>query len=110
MFQKLRVVLVATILFVSVAAASEYPDYYPKSGFQRTGTLDAVQLDRQQIVINDVRYSLSNNLIVHSMSSYSVPATQLRPGLTIGYSMASSGRLITKIWLLPRDYRSPERR
>ena len=110
MLQILRVVLVATILFVSVTAASEYPDYYPQSGFQRTGTLDAVQLDRQQIVINDLRYSLSNNLIVHSMSSYSVPATRLRPGMTIGYSMASSGLLITRIWLLPRDYRSPERR
>ena len=110
MFQKLRVVLVATILFVSVTAASEYPDYYPKSGFQRTGTLDVVQLDRQQIVINDVLYSLANNLIVHSMSSYSVPATRLQPGLIIGYSMASSGRLITKIWLLPRDYSGPERR
>jgi len=110
MFQKLRVALVATILFVSVAAASDFPEYYPKSGFQRTGTLDAVQLDRQIIVINDIAYTLSNNLIVHSMSSYSVPATQLRPGSTIGYSMSSSGRLITKIWLLPRDYKSPKRR
>jgi len=110
MFQKLRVVLVATILFVGAAAASGFPEYYPKSGFQRTGTLDAVQLDRQIIVVNDIAYSLSNNLIVHSMSSFSVPATRLSPGTTIGYSMSSSGRLITKIWLLPRDYRSPERR
>jgi hypothetical protein len=110
MFRKFSVILVATFMFVSAVVASDYPDYYPKKGFQRTGMLDAVQLNRQRIVINDVPYSLSNNIIVHSMSSFSVPATRLRPGTIIGYSMARGGRLITEIWLLPRDYKSPERR
>lgn len=110
MFQKLSFILIAIIACANVVAASDFPDYYPKAGFQRTGTLDSVQLDRRMIVINDVRYSLSNNLVVHSMSSYSVPVTQLTQGSTIGYSMAGGGRLITKIWLLPSDYKSPERR
>jgi hypothetical protein len=69
-----------------------------------------VQLQRQVVVVNDIPYTLANSAVVHSLSSYSVPMSELSAGLQIGYKMSSSGRLITEIWLLPRNYKSPRRR
>jgi hypothetical protein len=102
--------MVAIMLLGAAAADAAFPDYYPQSGFQRVGTLDDVQLDRQMIVINDIPYSLANSFIVHSTTKYSVPATRLERGVRIGYKTAASGRLITEIWLLPKDYENPQRR
>ena len=110
MFKKFTYTLVVAVMFASTAMAADLPSYYPKEGFQRVGILDAVQLDRQVIIISDIPYSLSNNLIVHSTTSYSAPTSQLRLGAKIGYNMARSGRLITEIWLLPSNYKSPQRR
>ena len=108
--KKLAYLVIVAIAMASSLAHADFPKYYPKDGFQRTGILDDVQLDRQMLVINDIPYSLANNFIVHSQSSYSVPATRLQRGIQIGYKMAASGRLITEIWLLPRDYKSPRQR
>ena len=110
MMKKITYLLIVAIAMVSSLAYAEFPKYYPENGFQRTGILDDVQLDRQILVINDIPYSLANNLIVHSQSSYSVPATRLRSGTQIGYKMAAGGSLITEIWLLPNDYKSPRQR
>jgi hypothetical protein len=100
----------AALMASSLVAAADFPNYYPKDGFQRVGILDAVQMDRQQIVINDMPFSLADSVVIHSPSSYSVPASQLRIGSQIGYKMAAGGRLITEIWLLPSDYKSPRQR
>jgi hypothetical protein len=110
MMKKLTYMLAAMIFLATTSVAADFPSYYPKNGFQRVGVLDDVQLDRQIVVINDIPYSLANNLTVHSMSSYSVPATRLSRGVQVGYKMASNGRLITEIWLLPNNYKSPRRR
>jgi len=110
MFKNFVYVMVATMLIGAATAYAAFPDYYPESGFQRVGTLDDVQLDRQVIIINDVPFSLANSFIVHSPSKYSVPATELERGQRIGYKMAAGGRLITEIWLLPKNYENPQRR
>ena len=110
MFKKTIYTLIATIFLAGTAMAADLPSYYPADGFQRVGVLDSVQLDRQVIIISDIPYSLANSLIVHSTSAYSVPTSQLRIGSKIGYKMARSGRLITEIWLLPNNYKSPRRR
>ena len=109
MMDKIISVFVATVILASSVWA-ELPNYYPKDGFQRVGTLDAVQLERQLIVINDVPYTLTTNTIVHSTSSYRVPLSRLSAGLTIGYKFSSGGRLITEIWLLPSGYKEPRKR
>jgi len=106
MFQKTTIIIAAAFICFSTTAAADYA----KTGFQRTGTLDAVHLDQQTIVINDIAYSLSDNFVVHSKSTYSVPATRLVPGILIGYKMAGRSRLITEIWLLPPNYNTQERR
>ncbi len=110
MFKKISCTLVAVLLFVSATAFADLPSYYPKAGFQRVGTLDDVQLDRQILVINDIPYTMSDNIIVHSLTSFSVAASRLRPGSTVGYKMAANGRMITELWLLPKDFKSAGRR
>ena len=110
MMKKFTYLLVVAVMLASSLAYADFPNYYPKDGFQRTGILDAVQLDRQILVINDIPYNLANSFIVHSPSNYSVPATRLRGGTQIGYKLAAGGRLITEIWLLPNDYKSPRER
>ena len=110
MMKKIVYLIAAASLLASSIAMAQFPDYYPREGFQRVGTLDDLQLRRQIIVINDIPYSLSNSVIVHSPRSYSVPTSQLRIGGQVGYKMATGGRLIMEIWLLPDDYKSPRRR
>lgn len=108
--KRFTTLIAAMALLISVVANAAFPAYYPKEGFQRVGILDDVQLQRQMIVVNDVPYSLADSVIVHSPTSYSVPASQLQRGTKIGYKMASGGRLIMEIWLLPRDYKNPRER
>ena len=110
MLKKLSYTIIVALLVATTTAYAAFPAYYPQGGFQRVGTLDDVQLHRQVIIINDIPYSLANSFIVHSTSAYSVPATRLERGGQIGYKTSSGGRLITEIWLLPRDYENQKRR
>jgi len=91
----------------TVAMAQQLPSYYPDS-FQRTGRIDAVLPDEQRVVINDVAFRLSDNVIVHALNAYSVPKSRLRAGLTVAYRTAGK-RQIAEIWLLPDGY-DPRRR
>ena len=110
MIRKITYIIVTVFALSSIATAADLPSYYPKAGFQRVGILDDVQFGRQLIVINDIPYSVSDNLIVHSTSSYSIPSSSLRIGSQVGYKFSSQGRLITEIWVLPEDYKSRARR
>jgi hypothetical protein len=110
MIKRITIVLLAALFLGQPSLAQELPSYYPADGFQRVGMLDDVQLQRQVIVVNDIPYTLANNTVVHSTSSYSVPMSELIAGQQIGYKMSSSGRLITEIWLLPRNYKGSRRR
>ena len=110
MIKRTIIVLLAALFLGQPGLAQQFPSYYPADGFQRVGILDGVQLQRQVVVVNDIPYTLANSTIVHSTSSYSVPLSELSVGMQIGYKMSSSGRLITEIWLLPRNYQSPRRR
>jgi len=110
MMKRIALTVAVLSVFVGGWAAAQFPAYYPKEGFQRVGIVDDIQLDRQVIVINDVPYNLANNFIVHSETSYSVPVSQLRLGGQVGYKTAGRGRLISEIWLLPNNYKSPRQR
>ena len=52
MMKKITYLLIVAIAMVSSLAYAEFPKYYPEDGFQDTGMLDDVQLDRQMLVIN----------------------------------------------------------
>ena len=102
---KLIAALLTSIVLVGSAFADSLPDYY-KKGMQRTGSLDAIDLERQTIVIDDMRYLVSSNMIVHSPRSFSIPATRLRVNSQVGYKLSSNGRMIMELWVLPKGYKA----
>jgi hypothetical protein len=101
MFRTLIVTLV--LVLASPAFAQDLPKHYPKEGFQRTGLVDAIYVEDSTMVINDIPFRFSQNVVVHSMTSYRVPFTQVREGVRVGYKMANSGEII-ELWLLPDNY------
>ena len=106
-----RTVAIVALALAGIASAQGLPDYYPTEGFQRTGVLDAVQPEAQRIIIGDLGYTYSSNLVVHSPRSYSVPMSRLKPGTRIAFkTLNNRGRVITEIWLLPDDYKDGSRR
>ena len=110
MLIRITVVLLLVLLLGQPGFAQQFPSYYPQGGFQRVGMLDDVQIKRGVIVVNDIPYTVANSTVVHSTSSFSVPMSNLRVGSQIGYKLSGSGRVITEIWLLPRNYKSPQNR
>ena len=102
---------VIALLLAGAVAAESLPRYYKDADFQRTGRIDSVQIEAQRIVIDDIPYSFSTNLIVHSPRAYSVPVSNLKVGTIVGYKMLNArGRLIGEIWLLPNNYNDRARR
>jgi hypothetical protein len=96
---------VIALLLAGTVAAQNLPRYYQNADFQRTGRIDSVQIEAQRVIIDDVAYSISSNLIVHSPKAYSVPVSNLKVGTLVGYKMLNPrSRLIGEIWLLPNDY------
>ncbi|MDH3619808.1 MAG: hypothetical protein OER91_02880 [Gammaproteobacteria bacterium] len=104
-------IAVIALLLAGTVAAQSLPKYYQDADYQRTGRIDSVQIQAQRVVIDDIAYSISSNLIVHSPRAYSVPVSNLKVGKTIGYKLLNGrGRLISEIWLLPDDYEDRGRR
>jgi hypothetical protein len=96
---------VLAILLAGSVAAQDLPRYYKDADFQRTGRVDSVQIEAQRIVIDDIAYTISSSLVVHSPRAYSVPISNLKVGTTVGYKFLNArARLIGEIWLLPDDY------
>ena len=91
------------------AIARDYPDYYPKQGVGRAGEIDAVHFGENRVVIDDIPYQMSTDVVVHSLTAYSVSKFRLRPGVKVAFQVGSS-RTITKFWLLPHDYDATRQR
>lgn len=96
--------LLGTMAFSASLFAQELPRHYPPEGFQRTGLVDAIYADEGRIVINDITYQYSMNVVVHSMSSYRVPLTRVQSGAHVGYKMGTGGTIV-ELWLLPLNYK-----
>lgn len=99
----------ALAVCATLAGAQSLPNYYPPGGFERTASVDGLMPNGEGIVINDVRYRLASNLVIHAPNAFSVPRSRLRVGATIGYRLAGQ-RMIAEIWLLPRGYEPRGRR
>lgn len=95
--------LIFGCVLATTAIARDLPDHYPKDGLGIPGQIDAIHFDENRVVINDISYQLSSDLVVHSLTAASVSKARLRPGLTVAYKVGS-GRTITEFWLLPRDF------
>ena len=97
--------LIVTVIFMLACPAfsQDLPKYYPAEGFQRTGLVDAIYYDEGKIVINDIPYMYSRDVVVHSMSSYRVSLEQVRNGERVAYKVGCGGEIV-ELWLLPTNY------
>jgi hypothetical protein len=96
--------LPCALIFQAIAAvAADLPDYYPSEGFGRTAIIDEFIADEQRIIVNDISYTLADNVIVHTPVSFSAPKTTLTSGDRVAFRLGG-GRLIVEIWILPGDY------
>ena len=101
-----RCLMIAALIAVASATfAQQLPSYYPSDGFERSGRIDAVMLDAQQVIVNDISYRLADNAVIHALNAYSVPRSRLRAGQTVGFRLAGE-RQIMEIWLLPDGFES----
>ena len=96
-------ILVVTFVLTSTAFAQKLPSYYPAEGFQHTGRVDAVYIQEERVVIDDISYQVSNSVVVHSLSSFSVSRARVRQGVLVAFKMGG-GRVIEEFWLLPGSY------
>ena len=100
----IKTLIIALLLVLaSPAFAQDSPKNHPIEGFQRSGLVDAIYAEEGRIVINDIPYPFSQNVVVHSTSSYRVPFSQVREGARVGYKMGSGGEIV-ELWLLPANY------
>ena len=104
--RKLRLTAaIVALALTGIAAAQGLPNYYPAEGFQRTAMVDMLYPEAQRIVIGDLSYTYSSNVVVHSLKSFSVPLSRLKPGTRVAFkTLENRGRVITEIWLLPDNY------
>ena len=102
MFRK--IVILAMLFAATPLLAQGFPSYYPAEGFQRTGLVDAIYVDENSIVVNDMQLELSTSVVVHSLTAYRVSVSQVRSGARIAYKSGSDGTIV-EIWLLPASYR-----
>ncbi len=102
--KKILSVLILGWVLAATAAARDLPDYYPQGELRRVGSIDFVSLDEGRIVIDDATFTISDDVVVHSLQSYSVSKARLRPGTVVAFK-TGAGRVITNFWLLPSSYR-----
>lgn len=107
--KQLTFALILGTVLATNAVARDLPAYYPEDQLGRSGEIDAIYLDENRVIIDDVPYEISGDVVVHSLTAYSVSRTRLRPGTRVAFK-AGSNRLITTFWLLPRGYEPRGRR
>lgn len=94
--------------FMSMSVmAQKFPSYYPAE-FPETGIVDAVNIGKGKILIDDSVYRISPNAVIRSLSSKEDSLVRLRVGATVGFKM--SGGTITEFWLLPENFGQSRRR
>jgi len=103
MTSKILSFLLVTCVLVTTAFAQHLPGYYPQEGVQRTGKIDGVGLDERVVIINDIEFTLSESVVVHSLSNEKDSVGRLTSGKFVGYRLDGNTE-IAEIWLLPSSY------
>jgi hypothetical protein len=92
---------------VDVTQAGQLPSYYPDH-FSGYGVVDDIGGAGGTIVIGDVGFQVVDHVIVHGLTSRTIPFSKIRKGDMVGYFVSSSSngevQAISEIWLLPDDY------
>lgn len=102
MLKRILSVVVVVLALANVAYASDRTRVPEGADYQRTGRVDAVYLEENRIVIDDIPYGLADILRIRAGGSKAVSRGKLRSGMTIGFKL-NRGRQITEIWLLANN-------
>ena len=92
----------ATVGLGNATASNQLPSYYPDT-FVHTGLLSSIG-SISEVVISGARYTLSPNVLIHTLSTEFGSKHSLRVGQEVGFSFTTNSRkisTITEIWLLP---------
>jgi len=108
-YTKLLLTLVTTMV-LGIANGGQLPAHYPSNGFDRIGNVDEVNLETRKVIIEDMIYILSDDVVLNSLSRSSDSLGRLIKNTKVGFdfSGAGSNRYIREIWLLPSTYTPTE--
>lgn len=83
------------------AADTNLPSYYPSS-FQHEGFLREISGDGT-LMISGIQYNLSPNVLIHSLTTEHSSRFALNEGQEVGFTASRDTRVITELWILPKD-------
>ena len=108
-YTKLLLTLVTTMM-LGIANGAQLPAHYPSNGFDRIGNIEDINPATRQVVINDMAYILSEDVVLNSLSRSSDSLGRLIKGAKVGFNFSSAGknRYIRELWLLPSTYTPTE--
>ena len=108
-YTKLLLTLVTTMV-LGIANGGQLPAHYPSNGFDRIGNVDEVNIETRKVIIEDMVYTLSDDVVLNSRSRSSDSLGRLIKGTKVGFNFSESGknRYIREIWLLPSTYTPTE--
>lgn len=108
-YTKLLLTLVTTMV-LGIANSAQLPAHYPSNGFDRIGNVDSINFETRQVIIEDMIYILSDDVVLNSLSRSSDSLGRLIKDTKVGFNFSSAGRnrYIREIWLLPSTYTPTE--
>ena len=93
--------IIVTLSFgYSLAANNKLPTYYPTS-FEQKGFLRGIG-SGGKITISGIKYTLSPNALIHSLTTQHSSRFALKAGQEVGFSINSSNHQIIELWILPK--------
>lgn len=82
------------------------------AGLEEVGTLDYINPGDGKIVVGDVSYIFTAATTVVLANGNIAPITSLKTGMRLGITIApvtnGHANVITRIWVLPKDYMPPK--
>jgi hypothetical protein len=100
---------ICALALVATASHARLPSWYPAGGFEHWGKVD--RIGTSAIIIEDMLYYLTENVVVHSLSQTSDSRSRVREGTVVGFTYgetAAGKRMIPELWLLPGTYSQPD--
>ena len=100
----------ATMMVLGIANGTQFPAHYPSNGFDRIGKVDDINFGTRRVIIEDMVYTLSDDVVLNSWSRSSDSLGRLIKGTQVGFDFSGTGsnRYIHEIWLLPSTYTPTE--
>lgn len=99
----------SVLLTLGAAQGQTLPRYYPQT-FQRIGTVDEIDTNRQVMVISDQPYRIASQLTVRTLYNVNAGLAGLQTGDRVGLAVQGKGarRTVQEIWVLPPGYREAD--